>query len=78
MKSVIFATLVLLAGCGGYRSRPVVTPYPQPTPQPYPGQPGLDAFVVDAGVGVYDDVFAHVYVIAWALWFCARSNLLLF
>lgn len=55
MKSALFATLVLLAGCGGYHSRPVVTQYPQPTPQPYPGQPGLDAFVVDANVGVVAD-----------------------
>lgn len=57
MRSAIFATLVLLAGCGGYHSRPVVTnTYPQPPVQTYPGQPaGQTAFVIDANVGVVAD-----------------------
>lgn len=54
MRSAIFATLVLLAGCGGYHSRPVVTDYPQPPVQPGP-TPGISAFVVDANVGVVAD-----------------------
>src|SRR4051812_42449206 len=56
MKSATFATvaaLALLAGCG-YHSHPY-DDYPQPTPQPIPGNPGLSAFIVDAGVGVVAD-----------------------
>lgn len=55
MRSAIFATLVLLAGCGNYHSRTVVTTYPQPTPQPDPYNPGVDAFVADVNAGVVAD-----------------------
>ncbi len=52
MKSAIFATLVLLAGCGGYYRDPGYPPPPPPIDYPtqYP-----DAFLVDANVGVVAD-----------------------
>lgn len=54
MRSAIFATLVLLAGCGNYHSRTVVQSYPPGNPGTVPN-PGPSAFVVDAGSGVYTD-----------------------
>lgn len=53
MKSAIFVALALLSGCG-YRSGGHYS-YPEPQPQPIPSQPGLSAFVIDAGAGVVAD-----------------------
>ncbi len=56
MRSAIFATLVLLAGCGNYHSRTVVQSYPPGNTGTGGGTyQGQSAFVIDAGSGVYTD-----------------------